>query len=91
MSLGSLLGVFEGIEISSKIHRNFEDSRGPQDLRQHAKWRGTVPSGGTVNNQRPGYKAVRYKLQGCKLSNLRLSEDADVSSYITEQCKAVKL
>ena len=91
MSSGQLLVVFEGIGISSKIHRNFEDSRGLQDLRGYAKWRVKVPSRLAVNNHQPGYKTVRYKLQGCKLSNLRISEDAHVSSNITEHYKAVKL
>ena len=44
-----------------------------------------------VNNHQPDYKAVRYKLQGYKLSDLRISEDAHVSSNTTEHYKAVKL
>ena len=88
---GSLLVVFQGIGISSKIHGNFEDSQGPQDLRGHAKWVVKSLSRVAVNNHQPGYKTVRYKLQGCKLSNLRISEDAHVSSNTTEHYKAVKL
>ena len=87
--LGVTFGGIRGVGISSKSHRNFEDSRGPQDLRQYAKWKVRRLSRLAVNNHQPGYKTVRYKLQGCKLSNLRISEDAHVSSNITEHYKAV--
>ena len=91
MSLGSPFGALEDIEMSSKIRRLFDSPGDPRIS-------GNKPSGWwkslsrvAVNNQQPGYKAVRYKLQGCKLSNLRISEDAHVSSNITEHYKAVKL
>ena len=38
VSLGSPLGVLEGIEMSSQICRNFDFHWGPQDLREYAKW-----------------------------------------------------
>ena len=83
MSLGSPLGVFEGIEMSSKIRRHFDFPWGPQDLSGPAEWVAKVLSSLVVNNHQPGYKTVRYKLQGCKLSNLRISEDAHLSSNTT--------
>ena len=44
-----------------------------------------------INSQEPGQEAVGYKLQGCKLSNLRTSKDAHVSSNTAEHYKATKL
>ena len=89
--LGVTFGGLRGYRNIVENSPNFEDSREPQDLRGHAKWVVKGLSRLAVNNHQPGYKTVRYKLQGCKLSNLRISEDAHVSSNITKHYKAVKL
>ena len=70
--------------------RHSLETQGSESIHQ-VKGNTSLQGGTIVNNRQSGCKAVRYKLQGCKLSNLRISEDAHVSSNVTKNYKAVKL
>ena len=73
LSSGSLLLVFEGVDMSSEMRREILSFPGGAQAKGiHPVGGKSACPGGAVSLLLTNILAVKYKLQGCKISNLRI-------------------